>query len=162
MAIECVDQLCVEAQEAKAALENAEVNLASWLANQQAALTSAQSDINAVLLQLAQYGSIFDCVVNGPVGTTCDTGSIVHLSIAEALDRLSLGTVTAVAVDQFTATADQEDFTLGAAAAISEMEVMVNGAVCRATIDYSVSGTTLSMVYGLREGDTVQVRRFVI
>ena len=61
-------------------------------------------------------------------------------------------------VDVYTATAGQTAFTMTRAAAVNSVLVHVNDVIQQPTVDYTVSGTTLTFTSGLSVNDDVRVR----
>ena len=61
-------------------------------------------------------------------------------------------------VDVYTATAGQTVFTMSRAAAVNSVLVHVNDVIQQPTVDYTVSGTTLTFTSGLSVNDDVRIR----
>ena len=150
MAVDCLERFCEQATLSETALKNAEKQLQGWLQNQQHELTSAQVTLSDMLTKIGKYGQAFECVLTGPAGGTCQVDGVTHLTLAEALARLTASSVGAIAIDEFTATNGQTVFTLGAAVANP------------AAVDVSVNGNKLTFLQPLRVGDVVYVRRFMV
>jgi len=163
MADDCLEQFCQQASISEVALKNAEKQLQDWLQNQQQQLTSAQVTLSDLLAKIGQYGQVFDCVLTGPVGGICQIGGVTHLTLAEALNRLEINSVGAIAVDEFTAIGNQTVFTLGAAVSNpAAIDVSVNASLCYDSEAFSIDGDTLTFFEPLRVGDEVVVRRFTV
>ena len=61
-------------------------------------------------------------------------------------------------VDTYTATAGQTAFTLTRTAAVNSVLVHINDVIQQPTVDYTVSGTTLTLTSGATVGDDVRIR----
>ena len=61
-------------------------------------------------------------------------------------------------VDTYTATAGQTAFTITRAAAVNSVLVHINDVIQQPTVDYTVSGTTLTLTSGATVGDDVRIR----
>ena len=61
-------------------------------------------------------------------------------------------------VDTYTATAGQTAFTITRAAAVNSVLVHINDVIQQPTVDYTVSGTTLTLTSGATVGDDIRIR----
>ena len=61
-------------------------------------------------------------------------------------------------VNTFTATAGQTAFTLTKQVSVNSVLVHINDVIQQPTVDYTVSGTTLTLTAGATVGDDVRVR----
>ena len=61
-------------------------------------------------------------------------------------------------VNTYTATAGQTAFTITRAAAVNSVLVHINDVIQQPTVDYTVSGTTLTLTSGATVGDDVRIR----
>jgi len=110
----------------------------------------------------ASSGQALQCVINGPVGGACDLplgGSLPTL--AEALARLNLTSIGAIAVESFTAIGGDTGVTLSTEVSNAlYLEVALDGVLLSNPSDYTVSGTAITFPMPLEAGDTVSARIF--
>lgn len=141
---DCIEEVCTEAEKTKRALAQIKI------------------DGQSILNEVGEDNNVFECVINGPAGTFCQTSSgVVHLTLAEALTRLNALSINSIVAQSFTATSGQTDFTLGTSIPNpAALEVELNGVMCSSPRDWNVSGNILSFVYPLTAGDKLDLRKF--
>jgi len=147
----CIAQVCTDAATVSSAVSDV-LNTLSQLEDAAEAL-----DVVA-----GSSGSALQCVINGPVGGTCDLplgGSLPTL--AEALAQLNLTSIGAISVEAFTATGGDTGVTLSTPVSNAlYLEVALDGVLLSNPSDYTVAGTAVTFTEPLEAGDTVSTRIF--
>lgn len=160
---DCIDQVCDSAKATNTDIAGLNSRLVDYEQQARAAQEAAAKQLQAYLDQSAATARLIQCVVTGAAGQLCSSGSVQHITLAEALARLNAlsiagmqqGTVTAAGADTTTAIS-------AAPANPAALNVWLNGAEMTDPTDYAVAGTTITWAYPLSPGDVVDWTVFTV
>jgi len=128
-------------------------------------LSELGTEVYKTISVLAGVAGFLRCVITGPAGQMCTLKypQASSITLAEALARLNKTSVGAIATEHFTATAGQAAFALTTTPAGSMLvEAALNGSVLTNGVDYTMTGSSLTLAFGAAAGDELEARIFTV